>query len=327
LPASRPARTVDPEAYDAYQLGRFEWDKRTPAALRQSIEYFQQALRKDSNFAQAYAGLADSYSLLGASRAGDTDMPFADAREKAREAAQKALELDDTLAEAHAALGFVKFRYDWDWTGAEKEFRLAIQSNPGYATGYHWYALMLDETGRIDESETMIQRARSLDPRSPNINQVIGAQLARRKQYDKAIVQLLEALEFGKSNLNTHITLGLVFERKGKYREAMAEYSTALGLGAKGSAQAALGHAHAVVGERAEAEKILQELLARHAWFHSVLIYCGLGDRDEAFKYLEVAYRDHSPAMTTLLVDWRLDPLRSDPRFEDLLRRVGLPQE
>jgi TolB-like protein/DNA-binding winged helix-turn-helix (wHTH) protein/tetratricopeptide (TPR) repeat protein len=325
-PRSARARTVDPEAYDAYQLGRFEWDKRTPAALRQSIEYFQQALRKDSNFAEAYAGLADSYSLLGASRAGDTDMPFADAREKAREAAQKALELDDTLAEAHAALGFVKFRYDWDWTGAEKEFRLAIHRNPGYATGYHWYALMLDETGRIDESETMIQRARRLDPRSPNIIRFAGELLARRKQYDKAIVQLREAIEFGKSNPNTHYTLGGIFEREGKYREAMAEYQTALELGGK-FAQAALAHAHAVVGERAEAEKVLQELLDRHAWGNAANIYCGLGRRDEAFKYLEVAYRDHSPAMAVLLSEWRLDSLRSDPRFKDLLHRVGLPSD
>src|SRR5262249_39317528 len=160
-----------------------------------SIQYFEQAIAKDSNFALAYAGLADTYSLQGVSMA--AELPPKEVMEKARGAALKALELDDTLAEAHAALGRVKIVYDMDSVGAEKEFQLAIQYNPSYATGYHWYAIMLQAMGRTDESWTKIQRAQALDPMSPNINRVVGDQLCQKKQYEEARAYLQLAIDLG----------------------------------------------------------------------------------------------------------------------------------
>jgi TolB-like protein/DNA-binding winged helix-turn-helix (wHTH) protein/tetratricopeptide (TPR) repeat protein len=325
-PRAAATRTVDSEAYDTYLLGRFYWNQRTAEGYRRSIEYFQQALQKDSNLAIAYAGIAEAYALLGRSKA--ADMSASEAADKARGAALKALELDETLAEAHAALGRVKQTFDWDFEGAEKEFKLAIQLNPGYATTYQWYAIMAANIGRPDEAETMIQRARTLDPLSPNIRRVNGEFLAQRQQYERAIAELQQAVELGPSNFNTHITLGEVLERMGNHRKAIVEYQEALKLGGGRTAQDHLTFAQAADGGRAALEKFLQEMVVRHAEpVRIAAIYAALGRKDEAFKYLELAYQlayQANPKMG-LPADYHLEPLRSDPRFKELLHRVGFP--
>ncbi len=331
------APPVNPEAYEAYLQGRYYMTKRTPEGLTKAVEYFQQAIQKDPRYAPAHAALADTYSLQGYSQA--ATMPFKEAAEKAKAAARKALELDEASAEAHAALGRILQIYDWDWTEAEKEFQHALDLNPGYATAYHWYSLFLHDLGRMDEAWAMIRRARQLDPVNPNIRRVVGLYLGEAGQYDRAIEELQAAIELDPSHFNTRLTLGHVYARMGRYQEAIAIYRKADEL-SRGLPQtrSPLGWAYAVSGKRAEAEKILRELKALPAAHRDpyliALVCVGLGRKDEAFKWLTQAIQEHWPAATLLVSRghsgfsaWVFDPLRSDPRFQDLLRRMGLPPD
>jgi serine/threonine protein kinase/tetratricopeptide (TPR) repeat protein len=318
---------LNPEAYEAYLKGRYEWNRRTEEGLRKSLEYFHQAIAAEPSYAAAYSGLADSYSMLW-------DNGFLGSDEcipKARAAALKAIEIDDNLAEAHVSLAMVMGSYDWNWTAAEKEYRRAIELNPNYATAHHWYAGHLAQMGHHVEALEEIRKARQLDPLSPRINAVVGLHLYWARQYDLALEELNKALELNRNDPLTHNILGVVYLQKGKNREAIAELLRANQLiGEKGLPLLDLAYAYAFVGERDEARKMLEKLerQAKRTYVSPTgigLIYAVLGERQQAFAWLERAYEQRDYSLLELKVDPIFDPLRSDPRFQDLLRRVGLP--
>jgi tetratricopeptide (TPR) repeat protein len=323
--AKRPTQNV--EAYELYLKGRYYWNKRTEEGFRRAIEYFGEATEKDRNYGLAYAGLADSYILLGEYGL----LPAKEAYAKAREAATKALELDDTLAEAHAALADVKIDYDWDWAGAEREFRRAIELNPGYATAHQWYGELLSSLGRHEEALAEIKRAQQLDPLSLIINTSSGWILLGAGRDDLAIEQLRKTLEIDPNFARAHGDLGMAYLRKGNFPEAVAEFQRAATLSSNIiDYQSGLGHAYARAGKHTEARKLLYELKEHSkqryvSWYDFAAIYAGLGEKDQAFALLEKAYEQRDPKVTWAKVDPSLDPLRSDPRFQDLLRRIGLP--
>jgi serine/threonine protein kinase/tetratricopeptide (TPR) repeat protein len=321
--------TESTEAYQLYLKGRYYWNKRTEEGLHRAIEYFSEATERDRNYALAHAGLADSYILLGEFGL----LPAREAYAKAREAATKALELDETLAEAHNALAILKGDYDWDWPGAEREFRRAIELNPGYATAHQWYGEMLSELGRHEEALAEIKRARQLDPLSLIINAAIGKTLLYAGREDLAIEQLRKTLEIDPNFAHAHQFLGYAYVRKGEFAEAIAEFQRAIALSPNFTQyQAGLGHAYARAGKSGEARNLLYELkeLSKRryvSWCDFAAIYAGLGEKDQAFACLEKAYEQRDTKLVTRgNLNPLLDPLRSDPRFADLLRRIGLPQ-
>jgi serine/threonine-protein kinase len=321
---------VNPEAYQLYLKGRYYWNKRTEEGFNKAIEDFDQAIEKDPNYALAHAGLADSYILLGEYGL----LPPSEAYGKAREAATRALELDDTLGEAHNALAAVKANYDWDWPGAEREYKRAIELNPGYATAHQWYSEMLSWLGRHEEALAEIKRAQQLDPLSLIINTVSGRVLLLAGQNDLAIEQLRKTLEMDPNFAFAHYILGAAYLRKGAFAEAIAEFQGATTLSPNITGyKAGLGYAYGRAGKSAEARKLLSELeeLSRRryvSWLDFEAIYAGLGEKDQAFAFLEKAYEQRDYRLVTGLVYMKVtvpDPWRSDPRFQDLLRRVGLP--
>jgi tetratricopeptide (TPR) repeat protein len=319
--------TENSEAYQAYLKGRYYWNKRTEEAFTKGIEYFRQAIEHDPSYALAYAGLGDSYNLLGASEI----FPPKEAFPKAKTAAMRALEIDNTLAEAHTSLAYVKFRFDWDWSSAEREFKRAIELNPAYPTAYHWYAFYLAEMGRLDEARTAIRKAQELDPLSLMINNSVGSVFLWTRQYDQAIDQLRKTLEIDPNFAFAHRNLGHAYMKKGMFKEAIAEMQKALAL-FKGSTEYLgwLGNTYAVSGRRGEALKILDELkqLSQRKYVSPAdfaRVYIGLGDKDQAFTWLERAYEERSSFLTDLKVAPMFDSLRSDPRFQDLLRRMNFP--
>lgn len=319
-------RIVQPEAYEAYLKGRYFWNERSEEGLKKSIEYFQDAIAKDPTFAAAYAGMAGSYSVLGSDA-----MPPAIAKAKARDAADKALQLDPTLAEGHAELGLVAFYYDWDWKQAEQEFRRALELNPSYAQGHQWYSYYLRAMGRLPEALQEAKVAQQLDPLSLPINTTLAGRFRDLGQYDQAIVVIQRASELNPSFSPIHELLGSVYERQGRLQLAVEEWQKAAELSRNNpSVLAALGHAYAVSGNRQQAQEIairLKSISKQHyvsAWDMAVF-YAGLNDADTAFRWLEKSYRDRETQMPFLKQDHRLAPLRTDPRFRELLRRVGLP--
>jgi TolB-like protein/Tfp pilus assembly protein PilF len=321
-----PRPPVNLEAYEAYLQGRYYLNKRTEEGLKKSVEYFQQAIRFDPNYAMAYAGLADSYSLSGSSVA--AYMPPQEAAAKARAAALKALELDAGLGEAHAALGLTKagYGYDWDPAGAGKEFQRAIELSPSYATAYQWYSRFLLGMGRNAEALAMLKRAQQLDPVSPNICKNVGDYLAGLGRYDEAIEQFHKAIELDPSHYNTYIALGNTYMAMKKFPEAIAEFEKAVELsGGKVIPLANLANVYARSGRRAEAKKILSELKPnREGYYPSYLIAhicAALGHKEEALKWLQKAYEERAPLMAGLNRDTDFVPLRSDSRFKDLVRQ------
>ncbi len=319
--------TENAEAYQLYLKGRYYWNRRTAESLNKGVEYFQQAIDKDPNYALAYAGLTDSYSLLGSSTGG---LSPKETFSKAKAAAAKALAIDDTLAEAHAALALVHLRYDWDWSATEREIKRAIALNPNYATTYHWYADYLVVMGRLDEAIAQIKRAQELDPLSLIINTVLGLRFYHARQYDLAIEQCQKTVEMDPNFAQAHFALGEAYEAKAKYEEAIAALQKATSLAPTSPFLfSALGHAYAVSGQVDKAMKILDQLqkLSRQRYVsphEMAMIYTGLGEKDQAFTWLEKAYADRVWRLPFLNVDPRFDSLRSDPRFADLVRRVGL---
>src|SRR5712691_2752197 len=252
-------RSVDPEAYHLYLKGRFYWNKRTEESLKKGIEYFHQAIDLDPNYALAYAGLADCYGLLGWDLFGS--LPPREALPIAKAAAKKALEIDDNLSEAHNSLAWTKLVFDWDWSGAESEFKRAIELNPGYAVAHHWYAECLAGMERYDEALAEIKRAQESDPLSLIISAVVGWILYFDRQYDQAIVQFQKALELDPNFWVAHWCLGQPYEQKAMFAEAVAEFQKAIDLSAGSPlALAALGHAYAVSGKTTEAQRVLNEL-------------------------------------------------------------------
>jgi tetratricopeptide (TPR) repeat protein len=319
-----PHRRVDPEAYEAYLRGRHHWNRRTDAEVRKGIEYFKQAIAKDPLYAQAYAGLSRAYDTLGTYNF----LHPAEAFAQAAAAAARALELDPNLAEAHTALGGVRFTHNWDWEGAESEFRKALALGPNFADTYHWYSDFLSAMGRSDEALAAVRRAHALEPLSLTINMSIGTALFYARRYDDTIAQQKGTLEFDPTFSPAWRNLGGAYEQKGlfdkaieSFRQAMALYPTDL------SAKGLLIHAYAVSGQQDEARRLLAELVQQSSVrfvspFSMATIHLGLGETDRAFEFLEKAIESRDRAMPWIKVAPRLDPLRGDPRFTDLLRRM-----
>jgi len=321
------ARPVSPEAHEAYLKGRYYWNLRTEESLKRGIGYFQQAIEKDPGCALAYVGLADSYlNLIG----WDLTAPR-EAYPRAKAAALKALEVDETLAEAHVPLGAAGFAYDWDWVGAEKELRRAIELNPSYATAHNFYAQCLMFMGRHNEALAEIKRAQDLDPVSPINNTVGGMVFFFARRYDEAIAECQRSLELNAGFYPAHLFLAEAYEQERLYDEAISEYRKATAL-QEGSTRAAAGLArgYAAAGRRTEALKIISDLreLSKRRYVSAygiAQIYTALGDFDHAWAWLEKAFEERSFQLIWLKVDPTIDALRSDPRFQDLLHRMNFP--
>ena len=323
--------TESNEAYQSYLRGRFYWNKRTEEGMRKSLDYFQQAIQTDPAFALAYSGLADAYDLLGAPDAAGA-LPPDEAMPKAKAAALKALEIDDTLAEPHVSLAHVKYYYEHDFAFAEREYKRAIELNPNYSTAPQWYSVFLMSVGRFDEAITQAKRAQELDPLSLPINMTYGWVLLTARRNEQGVEQLRKTLEMDPNFVLTHHRLGMVYEQEGKYDEAIAELRQVVNLTAgKPLGIAALARAYALAGKRAEAQKMLAELLElsklRYVSPTTIAtVYLALGDKEQAFVWLEKGFKEHDAILVRLKVDSRFDSLRSDPRYKDLARRLGLPE-
>ncbi len=321
------ARPVATEALEDYLRGRSYLDRRNEEALKTAVSWFDQAIARDSSYALPLVGLSDAYFALGTVNVGA--IPPAEALKKGGSAALKALELDDSLAEAHTALGVIKL-YSWKWSDAEREFNRALELNPNYAPAHSWFAIYLTARGRLGEAIARIYRAQEIDPLSSHINQNVGWILHFARQYDEEIEQYQRALELDPDFLFARLRLAGAYLQKEMLGKAVDEYQRAIGISNRNPATlAGLGHAYGIAGRRSEALKILKELLAlrKHRYVNpysiaSVLL--GLGRKDRALEWLERAYQEHSYVMVFLKVDPQLDILRSDPRFQDLLQRVGM---
>ncbi|HEV7377698.1 MAG TPA: protein kinase [Pyrinomonadaceae bacterium] len=324
--------TENSEAYQLYWKGRYLWNRRRPEDIREAIRDFQLAIDLDPNYALAYTGLADCYVLGNL-----LQMSPREAMPVAIEKTQRALAIDPNLAEALTSLAKIKLSYEWDWTGAETEFRKALELKPGYATAHQWYGVYLSEMGRHDESLGQRRRALELDPLSLSISTGLGRAYFWARKYDEAIEHLLKTLQQDPKYADTHWSLGLAYEGKKMYAEAIASYQSAISLSkttefpeGKPEMIAALGHAHAVMGRRDEALKIIEQLktlIAQQRYvspYSIALIYAGLGEKDMAFEWLDRAYNERDESYIHLKVDPRLDDLRSDPRFTERLQLIKL---
>jgi len=328
-PLSRPFLSPQElEAYELYLKGQYFWNKRTIEGFERAIDYYQQAIAKDPNYARAYAGLADSYSLVP----GYSSAPPSEYMPKARTAALRALELDQGLPEAHTALALIVQNYDYDWQTAEKEFRHAIELNPNYATAHQWYAEHLMWRGRFDEALRESERAHQLDPLSLIIATDNGAILYFSRQYDRAIEKLRTVRELDPSFPRAPGLLVAAYEQKGMVADALADLEKWHSLHSNLPPNwSELAYIYGRTGQQAQARLALAKLeqLSRRQHLEPwgfLRAHIGMGNKDQAFVYLEKAYSQHSSAPTALKVDPLYDPLRSDPRFQDLLRRVGLAQ-
>ena len=317
--------TANTEAYDLYLKGRFHWNKRTSAEIRQAIDYFSRAIAIDPSYALAYTGLADCYNLQGLREiAPDEAFP------KAKAAALKALEIDDSLAEAHNSLGFIKHRYEWDWQGAEREFRRALELNPNYATAHQWYAFYFASQGQSAESIAEIKRALELDPLSLEINADVGVQYMYARQTDQAVEALRKAVGLDENFAYSHSMLSRAYLMKGLYPEAIKEAQKAADLGGRSSRLiSTLGQAQAAAGRQADARKTLEELsnLSTQSYVSPLelaVIHAGLNEKEKAIAEMQQGYAGHATSMAFLKVDFRFDSFRSDQRFADIVRRVGL---
>ncbi|MCI4347931.1 MAG: tetratricopeptide repeat protein, partial [Thermoplasmata archaeon] len=316
-------------AYDLYLQGRFQWNLRTEASLRRAIGLFELAIERDRTYALAFSGIADAYAQIGWLEFSAPTETFP----RARAAAEKAIAIDDHLAEAHASLGFVRFLYERDWGAAAKEFERAIALNPGYPTGHQFYADYLKAMGRFDEAVDEMKRAFELDPLSMAINTGFGHVLYLMRDYDGAIEQYRKALHIDPAFAPAHLWFGRPYLQKGLFDEAISELRRAVELsGGSTISLAVLAHAYASAGNEPEARKILAELLerSRHQYLPSywiALIYTGLGETDQAMAWLERACDERSSWIVWIKVEPRFDRLRSDPRFVSLLRRMRLGEE
>ena len=318
--------SVNPEAYDAYLRGRFFWAKRTEEGVEKSFGCFTEAISLDPTYSAAYAGLADSHLMLGifGIRSPHDYCP------KARAAAERALQLDETIAEAHNSLAAVRHLYDWNWPGAEQEFRRALELNPNYAVAHQWYASLLSGLGRHEEALTEVLWARELDPLSLVINAFVGFIHMRARRYDQAIEVCAKAVELDPTNPFGHWILARSLDARDQLREALAQSGEAVRLSGNRSPYSAhLGYAYAKVDDSQRACEVLDHLRERSRTeyvspYHFVLIYTGLGESDLAFEWLEKAFEERTARLTGELSERVFDRFRSDPRFQHLVRRIGL---
>jgi tetratricopeptide (TPR) repeat protein len=324
--ALKNVKVVNPEAYESYLKGRYFWNKRTADGLKAALAYFNQAIEEDPNYASAFAGLADTYALSGDWQY--AVMPPKEAFPKAKAAAIKALELDGALGEAHNSLAFVLDGFDWDLVAGGKEFQRAIELSPGYATAHHWYAWHLGLLGRYDEAIAEMRKAEDLDPLSLIINADLAEMLVLARSYDESIRQSRKTIEMDGNFALAHNQLAQAYLGKHMYDEAIAELQKAVQLsGGSPTCTANLARAYAASGKRSEAATLLNDLKKRSSPDHSnaseiAMIYASLGDTDQAMNWLEKGYRERfNPGV---LLRPGFDPLRSDPRFQNLVHRIGL---
>jgi TolB-like protein/Tfp pilus assembly protein PilF len=321
--ASARRGTTDLEAFDRYLRGRYAWNKRTPDGLQESIRYFEEAIRRDPTYADAYSGMADAYISLF-----DYEiLKPEEANPRARAAAMRAIALDSTLAEAHTSLAHVLL-HEWKWDESEAEFRRALELDPEQAATYHWYALALTSVGKLDQAVAMMQRAERLDPLSARMSADMGMAYYGARQYDRAIEQEKKTLRLEPGFATSYWIMGMAHEQKGELAEATAAYQQALKLRpGNPNYLAALARSQALAGKTGEARGVLKGLLNSKepvSPFFIALVYTAMGDKDDAFLWLDKAVTERSGSVRYLKIEPRLDPLRSDPRFEALLQRVGL---
>jgi TolB-like protein/DNA-binding winged helix-turn-helix (wHTH) protein/Flp pilus assembly protein TadD len=322
-------RAIDPEAYELYLKGRYFFTKSTKESVEKAIDLFHQAIAKDPTYALAYSGLADCYSVLGVSF-GAASLSPTDAITQARAAAERAIQLDDMLAEGHYSLATTKLLFDWDWAGSEAEFKRALELNPNDASAHHWHAHLLMAQARLETALAESKRAIELDQLSPVTNLHLGWHYIYSRQYDLAIDQLRKTLELDPSFGYAYWYMGRAYEQQGKYTEALQALRKAQELLKGNTAVSAdIGHVSGVSGDKVAALRMLGQLRkAPQGTYVSpvevALIYLALEQKTEAFQWLEKGYSERSDLMVYLNVDPRFDGIRSDPRFQDLLHRVGL---
>jgi TolB-like protein/DNA-binding winged helix-turn-helix (wHTH) protein/Tfp pilus assembly protein PilF len=325
LRLSQP-RPISPEAYESYLKGSFFLRKLSPEGIRRSFGFFQQAISKDPSYAPAYVALAQAYIISG----DRSILPANEAYSKASPLVMKALALDDTLSDAHTGLAFMR-EVNWDWPGAEKEYLRAIDLDPGNARAHNWYGVFLEETGRIEEALTENQRALQLDPTARGINAALAINLAVAGRYDEALEQAKASAEMDENSAPAHCALGFVYTKKGVGEQAIRELKRAVVLSGNSGYEALLAYSYAVFGQTAEACRVAEHL--RQSAFQShvrptdlAAAYAACGRNEKAFQWLERAYREHDSALVSMKANITLDKLRSDPRFQDLLRRMNFPR-
>jgi TolB-like protein/Flp pilus assembly protein TadD len=320
--------TANAAAYQFYLKGRYFWNQRTAEGLEKGIRYFRQAIEADPGYALAYVGLADSYNFLGAF--GIAILPPDEAMPKAKSAALKALQVDDSLSEAHASLAFVQLYYEWDWAGAEKSFRRAIELNPNYAPAYQWYSHLLMSGGRTSDAISAAKRAAEIDPLSLPAVLNVGWQYHWAREYDSAVEQLWKVLEINPNFEQGHWGLGLAYVGQAKIEEAVAEFQKAIALSGGNSVYVAgLGDAYALGGNKPEAIRLRSQLEQKTTYvspYWMATLQAALAEKDLAMVSLEKAFAERNGGLIWLGVDPRMDSLRSDPRFAALVERVGVPQ-
>ena len=320
------AATFDPEAYQAYLKGRYYWNRRTAENLKKAIEQFKIATDRDSNYALAFVGLADCYAVL-------TDYagtPTSETAPQAKAYAERALAIDGQLAEPHATLGVVNQQL-WQWAEAEKELKRAIEINPNYATAYHWYSNLLKHIGRNDESATMIRRAHEIDPLSSVISVNVSIMYQLQNNHDASIENSLKIIELDPNFEPAYEYMALSYLKLGRNGEAIAAMEKAAELANRASVVlGGLGHVYAATGKRAEAVAVIKELENKYArkealGQHVAAVYVGLGEKDKAFEWLEKDFQVRNGKLPEIRWNIRFEPLRDDPRFKDLLKRMNLP--
>ncbi|MEE8325423.1 MAG: protein kinase, partial [candidate division NC10 bacterium] len=318
------ARPINPEAFEAYLKGRSYWNRRAEDGVTRALEYFQEAIDLDPTYPLAYTGLADSWIARG----WYSISPPEEAYSRAEAAARRALELDDRLAEAHTSLALIKLEFDWDWPGAEKEFQRAIELNPGYAQAHQWYGGYLSAMGRLEQAIAEAKRARELDPLSPIVNTWLGLRFYFAGQHDLALEQYRTTADVNPSFQPVYWHRGWLYEEMGRSADALADYQKAVSLsGGHPLYMASLAQAYALTGDTKQAKELLQDLkvLSNRRYVPSYQIaatHLRLGETDLAFEWFERAYQERSPRLAYISVEPRLNSLRDDPRFQDLLLRM-----
>jgi len=318
--------TDNTEAYQLYLKGRYFWKKRNEEGLKSAITHFEKALEKDPDYALAWAGLADTYGLMGEF----TNISRRELFPKQMAAVNRALEIDDRLGEAHISLAISLMLNEWDWKNSEKEFRLGIELSPKYATGHHWYGEWLLFNGKTEEAFDAINKAVALEPLSPGILKDKGIFYYYRGQYNQAISMGMMVLELNEKFAPAHRLLSLAYARMGLFDKAI-EANVRWGecTGNKTKTDVALAEIYAFSGRKKDAEKIIAKVeagksIGSNDYRGVALVYLALGDADMIFKWLEKSYLNHEESLCSIAIDTKWDPVRLDPRFKDLLKKIGL---